>query len=76
MSPSENIWEKRMAFLELTTILKQTKGQYGNNPPIEILAQIAELANDYKKKYVGSKNKAKEDDEFQNFCVKNGLSLV
>lgn len=46
-----NIEERRFAMIELESIIKLLKTQYGENLPMEIRVEVAELAQMYRKKY-------------------------
>ena len=71
-----NIQEQRFALLELNSLMIHIKKEYGNNPPIDILNTIAEVAKAYRLKYANSSGSNKENKEIQNFCTKNGLASI
>jgi uncharacterized protein YeeX (DUF496 family) len=46
-----NIEERRFALMELNSIMKLMKAEYGDKLPMDVVVRLAELAKMYRAKY-------------------------
>jgi len=70
---ANNIGERRLALLELNSIISDIQKRYGDNPPMEVRNTLSELAAFYRKKYGSAEVKKANDPELLSFYSKNGL---